>query len=72
MRKFEYELSSLKEAFKESDCAVILANHDEFRFLHPSELGKLMRNKVLFDTRYCVDHNLWKRSGFKVYCLGVG
>ena len=72
VREFEYELSSLKDAFKGADCAVILTNHDEFRFLHPSELGKLMRNKVLFDTRFCVDHNLWERSGFKVYCLGVG
>jgi len=40
VREFEYELSSLKEAFKGADCAVILTNHDEFRFLHPSELGK--------------------------------
>jgi len=69
---FEYELSSLKDAFKGADCAVILTNHDEFRFLRPSELGKLMRNKVLFDTRFCVDHNLWKKNGFKVCCLGVG
>jgi len=72
VREFNYELSSLKEAFEGADCAVILTNHDEFCFLHPSELGKLMRNKVIFDTRFCVDHNLWKQNGFKVYCLGVG
>jgi len=72
VREFKYELSSLKEAFKGIDCAVILANHDEFRFLHPAEIGKLMRNKILFDTRFCVDHNLWKENGFKVYCLGIG
>jgi UDP-N-acetyl-D-mannosaminuronic acid dehydrogenase len=68
----EYELSSLKESFRGADCAVILANHDEFRFLHPAEIGKLMKTKVLFDTKHCVDHNLWKQNGFKVYCLGVG
>jgi len=62
----------LKEALNGADCAVILANHDKFRFLHPAELGKLMRNKILFDTRFCVDHNLWKENGFKVYCLGIG
>ncbi len=72
VREFEYELSSLKKAFRGVDCAVILVNHDEYRFLHPAEIGKLMRNKVLFDTKYCVDHNLWKKNGFKVYCLGVG
>ena len=72
VREFKYELSSLKKTFKEANCAVILANHDEFRFLHPAEIGKLMKNKVLFDTRFCVDHNLWRQSGFKVYCLGIG
>ena len=72
VQEFEYELSSLKEAFNGADCAVILTNHDEFRFLHPEEIGKLMKIKVLFDTKYCVDHNIWKQNGFKVYCLGVG
>ena len=72
VREFKYELSSLEEAFRGADCAVILANHDEFRFLHPAEIGKLMKNRVLFDTRFYVDHDLWKQNGFKVYCLGVG
>ena len=72
VREFKYELSSLKEAFEEADCAIILANHDEFRFLHLAEIGKLMRHKILFDTRFCVDHNLWSQSGFKVYYLGGG
>jgi len=72
VREFKYKLSSLKEVFEGADCAVILANHDEFRFLRPAEIGKLMRNEVLFDTRFCVDYNLWKENGFKVYCLGVG
>jgi UDP-N-acetyl-D-mannosaminuronic acid dehydrogenase len=72
VQEFKYELSSMKETFEGADCAVILANHDEFRFLHPAEVGKSMRNKVLFDTRFCIDHNLWKKNGFKVYCLGVG
>lgn len=72
VREFKYELSCLTETFKEADCAVILANHDEFRFLHPVEIGKLMRHQILFDTKCCVDHNFWKQNGFKVYCLGVG
>ena len=72
VRKFKYEVSSLEETFKEADCAVILSGHNEFRFLQPVEIGKLMRNKVLFDTKCCVDHNIWKQNGFKVYCLGVG
>ncbi len=72
VREFKYKLSSLEETFEGADCAVVLANHNEFRFLHPAKIGKLMRNKVLFDTRFCVDHNFWRQNGFKVYCLGVG
>lgn len=62
----------MKEAFKGADCAVILANHDGFRFLHPVEIGKLMKHQMLFDTKHCVEHKLWKQSGFKIYCLGAG
>ena len=72
IREFKYKLSSLKEAFRGSDCAVILANHDEFNFLYPAEIRKLMRHQILFDTKCCVDHNLWKQNSFRVYCLGVG
>jgi len=72
VREFKYELSSLKETFEGADCAVILANHNEFRFLHPVKIGKLMRNKILFDTKYCVDYNLWEKNGFKIYGLGIG
>lgn len=72
VRKFKYELLSVEDACKGADCVVILSNHNEFRFLHPKEIGKLVRHQILFDTRSCVDHNLWKQNGFKVYCLGMG
>lgn len=72
VRHFEYELSTLQEALTGSDCVLLLADHDEFRFLYPQELGKLMRNHILYDTRNALDHELWKKCGFKVYRLGVG
>lgn len=67
---FEYETKSLKDAFAGSDCAVVLADHDEFRFLYPRDLAPLMRTRQVFDTRNCLDRQLWESNGFKTYLLG--
>ena len=72
VKDFLYELSSLSEAFRDSDLALIIAGHEEFKFLHPQELGKLMRRRVVVDTRNCLDHGLWRAGGFAVYVLGAG
>jgi len=70
--QFVYETKCLKEAFEGSDCALLLADHDEFRFLYPKELAGLMRTRQVYDTRNCLDKNLWESSGFKYYLLGQG
>ncbi len=72
VKDFPGELVSLTEAFRSSDCALIVADHEEFKYLHPQELGKLMRRRTVFDTRCCLDHGLWKAHGFTVHVLGVG
>jgi len=70
--RFQYETKNLKEAFKDSDCAVVLADHDEFRFLYPKELAGLMRTRIVYDTRNCLDRKLWELNGFQYYLLGAG
>lgn len=67
---FDYELNDLENAFGDADCAVIIADHKEFGYLHPGQIGNLMRKKIIIDTRNCIDHNLWKKSGFQVVLLG--
>ncbi len=69
---FEHEVMPLKEAFAKSDCAVVIADHDEFRFLYPKELAGLMRTKQVIDTRNCLDKQLWESNGFSYYLLGAG
>lgn len=69
---FAYETKCLREAFENSDGVVVLADHDEFRFLYPKELAGLMRTRQVFDTRNCLDRRLWESSGFKYYLLGSG
>ena len=72
VKDFSHELCGLKEAFSGSDCALVLADHDEFRFLYPGELVKLMRTRQILDTRNCLDRKLWEDNDFKYYLLGSG
>lgn len=72
VRDFPYKLSSLTEALYDSDCALVLADHDEFRFLHPQQFRELMRHHLVFDTCNCLKHELWHSSGFDIYLLGAG
>ncbi len=72
VKSFDYELCGLKEAFTDTDCVVVLADHDEFRFLYPAELAGLVRRKQIFDTRNCLDRQLWEASGFQYHLLGRG
>ncbi|PKP60633.1 UDP-N-acetyl-D-mannosamine dehydrogenase [Candidatus Atribacteria bacterium HGW-Atribacteria-1] len=71
VKKFKYNLSSLNDAVKDSDCILILTDHDDFKTINISKIKDLMRNKILIDTRNCVDYEKWKAKGFRVKILGV-
>ena len=70
VKNYEFELNALKDAFENSNLVLILTDHSEFKYLFPAELGKLMRDKKLFDTKNCVNHEKWKADGFFVEVLG--
>lgn len=72
VKQFSYEISNLTDSFKDSNLVLVVTDHEEFKYLYPLELGKIMRHRILFDTRNCLNHNLWKESGFDVYVLGTG
>lgn len=64
--------SSVEEAVQEADLLLLLTNHSDFRHLDAAGLGRLMRTKLLFDTRNCLPHSAWEEAGFKVHLLGEG
>lgn len=70
VNNFEYEILSLEEAVKDSDCTVIITDHSEFREVEPGELSKLMRAKNVVDSRNILDRDKWEKAGFKVKVLG--
>lgn len=72
VKSFEYPLLSLEDAVKDSDCIVVITDHDLFKNLEPEKIGKLMRNRNVFDGRNILKHEEWQKAGFKVKVLGYG
>lgn len=66
VKEFNYELSGFEETFKNSDLIVILADHSEFRYIDPSEINKVVRNKSVYDTRNCIDQKKWEECGYNI------
>jgi UDP-N-acetyl-D-mannosaminuronic acid dehydrogenase len=72
VKSFEYEILSLDEAVKDSDCIVIITDHSKFKEIDPGEISKLMRKKFIVDSRNILDPDKWKKAGFNVKVLGDG
>ena len=66
------KLSSFEDAFKDSDCIVLAVNHSEFNSIDPSIIAKLVKNKIIIDTRNAFEKELWVENGFKYILLGDG
>lgn len=63
-------ISTLEESTKNSDCLVIVTDHEVFKAIDPNLLT--MRRKNVIDTRNILDHDLWKNAGYRVKILGIG
>ena len=72
VKDFEYEIFGLENAFRGSDCIVLITDHHEFKEIDPKEISSLMRNKNVVDTRNMLDAKRWKENGFEVKVLGEG
>jgi UDP-N-acetyl-D-mannosaminuronic acid dehydrogenase len=72
VKKFKYAILNLEEAVEDSDCLILITDHEEFKEIIPEDISKLMKNRSLIDTRNSLDHERWKKAGFKVKVLGNG
>jgi UDP-N-acetyl-D-mannosaminuronic acid dehydrogenase len=57
------------EAVKDSDCLVLITNHDFYKEVDPTRI-KNMRSLNIFDARNCIDKQKWQKVGFRVDVLG--
>ena len=67
-----FEMSTLETCFKDADCIVLLTDHNDYKYINPRQVGKMMRKCVLYDTRNMLDHADWIEAGFQVRVLGSG
>lgn len=63
---------SLDNVLQGADCLLVLTDHDEYRELTPAHAARLMRAKVVYDTRNVLQHEAWRDAGFEVRVLGGG
>ena len=62
--------NSIEESAKESEGIILVTEWDEFRGIDFFEIGKVMKNKVLFDGRNIYQSALLKEAGFKYFGVG--
>ena len=70
VNNFEYELYSMEEAVKNSDCIIIVTDHECFKNIEPEEICMHMRNANVLDTRNIIDEKEWKEKGFNIFVIG--
>lgn len=68
--RVENQVTSIEDTVKQADIVVILTDHQIFRDYQPEQIGTLMNNKLVLDTKNCLDETKWRQAGFGFYRLG--
>lgn len=68
----DFDLYELEEAVEDADAIVLITHHALYKDVDPIKIGKLVKNRLLVDTRNHLDHSKWKEAGFTVVVLGSG
>lgn len=69
-QKLPNQSLKLDETLNNADVIVILTEHDEFKILDPKLAAKLVRSKIILDTKNCLPREVWVKAGFDVRLLG--
>ncbi|MCF8235223.1 MAG: UDP-glucose/GDP-mannose dehydrogenase family protein [Bacteroidales bacterium] len=59
------------EALIDADALIIMTEWNEFRYPNFNVMGKLLKNKVVFDGRNIYDVREMKGKGYDYYCIGL-
>jgi len=66
---FKFKISDFEECLTDSDLLVLLVGHDVYDNIDFDTISKLMRNKVILDTRNFFNSESVLKYGFKYYKL---
>lgn len=61
---------SIQEVTKKADLVLLLTEWDEFKSLNPQDISSHVSNKAIIDGRNVLDHDSWRKSGWRVEALG--
>jgi len=70
VKDYEFELYNLEDAIKDADCIAVCVDHEEYKNINPKNIANLVRNKIIIDTKNCMNRNLWESYGFNFVLLG--
>lgn len=70
VKHFDYELSGLEAAFRDSDCILLTVDHAEFKFINPKQVASIMRTRNIIDTKNALNRKDWMEAGFNYRLLG--
>lgn len=71
-KAFPNAASELREAVVDSDCLLLMVDHDAFVRMNPETVGSWMRHRVVMDTRNALNPKAWQAHGFDYIRLGEG
>lgn len=63
------QTQSFDEAIQDASALVVLTDHQAFRDIDPTTLTHVA-NKIIIDTKNCINREKWEAAGFDVYLLG--
>ncbi|MEK4484655.1 nucleotide sugar dehydrogenase [Psychrobacillus sp. FSL H8-0484] len=64
------QTQSLQEATSAADVILVLTDHNEFKELQPTSILDNVATPIVFDTKNCLQRDIWERAGFVFNTLG--
>lgn len=66
--KHATQTQNLEEATANADILLFLTDHNEFKTIDVTSIKA--KNKIVFDTKNCLDRGAWEAAGFEFHLLG--
>jgi len=70
-KDFPFELSNFENAFSDTNCIVLLTDHEIFTEIDIKQVGELVSDKIIIDTRNFLNHDRWNQEGFQTRVIGI-
>ena len=66
------EIDDLQGAVENSDLVLVLTDHSDFKEVDVQSIADLVNTRRVFDTKNCLDREVWESARFIYYLLGDG